>query len=197
MWPCWMLRWHLTQSATRDFWWSCIEIIAGIKLYKLSALRWPDLRAFHDQARCQTGWHSITISYIVFSLIKLLDQLTESRLGAIINNIYWGVLMYADDILNRPAYYRPCWTSSTNTPKDGTTNWMELSQLSWFWGKPPGPERQPEQHYRVWRLGSSTLCKVDGQYHLGILRSVYNSSVTRTMIEPQLDAQKPKYGKHT
>lgn len=40
--------------------------------------------------------------------------------------------------------------------------------------------RLRERMNRVWKLGKSVIHEIDEQHHLGILRSVYNSTIHRT-----------------
>ena len=111
---------------------------------------------------------------------ELLDQLTTSGLGVAIP--YCGSPMYEDDlalIIDSPATlqsmlnivhrYALCWRYHLNGVKSVVMVFGESTC-----------SRRKARADRRWRLGDSVLKEVDEQHHLGILRSVFNSSVART-----------------
>ena len=60
-------------------------------------MEWSALTPLSDPPGCQAGWDFIPI--LVLSVVdELLDTLTQSGHGAVINGLYSGAHMYADDL---------------------------------------------------------------------------------------------------
>ena len=113
---------------------------------------------------------------------ELLDQLSASKIGASISDIYCGAPMYADDLalvagsqgalqslLDMVDRYGRKWRYSLNSSKSVIMVLGEAART-----------RERERCQREFRLGEEEVLEVDEQHHLGILRSVSSSTIART-----------------
>ena len=113
---------------------------------------------------------------------ELLDQLSASKIGASISDIYCGAPMYADDLalvagsqgalqslLDMVDRYARKWRYSLNSSKSVIMVFGEATRT-----------RERERCQREFRLGEEEVLEVDEQHHLGILRSVSSSTIART-----------------
>ena len=113
---------------------------------------------------------------------ELLDIFASSGLGISIGDVYCGSPMYADDLalladspdvlqsmLNIANEYATRWRYSFNASKSVVLVLAESVK-----------SRDLNRLNRVWKLGDSVVQEVDEQHHLGILRSVLNSTVQNT-----------------
>ena len=113
---------------------------------------------------------------------ELLDIFTSSNLGISVGDIYCGAPMYADDLalladspetlqamLDIANDYATKWRYSFNASKSVVLVLGETSR-----------SREHNRLHRKWSLGSHTVLEVDEQHHLGILRTVFNSTVHNT-----------------
>ena len=110
---------------------------------------------------------------------ELLDQLTASGFGATIHNIYCGAPMYADDIAlvaNSPNSMQAMLDIVHGYAKRWRYQLNSVKSVAMVIGESSARGREN----RIWNLGESTISEVDEQHHLGILRSVHNSTTNRT-----------------
>ena len=124
------------------------------------------------------------LSPLLYSIFvnDLLVHLESSGLGIHIGNIYCGAPMYADDLtlicnsasdlqamLLIVSEYATTWRYSFNASKSSIL----------VFGESPS-SRSRNRPLRSWRLGVDIIPESDTQLHLGVLRSVSSSNVTRT-----------------
>ena len=115
-------------------------------------------------------------------MIKLMGYKTASGFGVSIDNIYCGAPMYADDLalvagspeelqamLDIVHNYAQKWRYNLNAEKSVVMVFGETSRT-----------RRVARSARKWTLGDEVLKEVDEQHHLGILRTVFNSTIHRT-----------------
>ena len=57
---------------------------------------------------------------------------------------------------------------------------MQTSQWSWYLERQPRRLRKRARDSRMWHLGMEDIKEVDEQHHLGILCTVFNSSIHRS-----------------
>ena len=113
---------------------------------------------------------------------ELLDMLTAAQSGISISGIYCSAPMYADNLtlladspddlqkmLDISQEYADKWRYSFNTDKSAIKVFGETAK-----------SRATLRLKRKWKLGDLPLAEVDEEHHLGILRSVHNSTVHRT-----------------
>ena len=112
---------------------------------------------------------------------ELLDLLADSGLGATICDVYCGAPMYADDIAlvaSSPSIIQGMLDIVCNYASRWYYLPNSLKSLVMVIGESTAV-RQRKRRNRLWKLGESIIAEVDEQ-HLGILRSVYNSTIHRT-----------------
>ena len=119
--------------------------------------------------------------YCIF-VDELLDNLHASGHGAKVGEVYCGAPMYADDValiaespdelqamLNIVSSYATRWRYQLNPEKSAVMVFGESSR-----------SRSTGRLNRKWYLCNSLIHETDHQHHLGILRSVLNSTIQRT-----------------
>ena len=132
---------------------------------------------------CQGVRQGGTLSPFLYVLFvdELLDILTASGLGVIVSGLYCGAPMYADDlalVASRPQAmldivhdYARKWRYQLNETKSVVMVFGEASVT-----------RRRERVSRQWLLGDVEIREVDEIHHLGILESVYASSMDRESL---------------
>lgn len=138
------------------------------------------LTPLSDLPGCQAGWDSIPI--FVLSVDELLDILTQSGHGVVISGLYSGAPMYADDLaliassqaelqamLDIVAAYATKWRYQLNPEKSVVMVYGETSR-----------SRASARVSRKWTLGATEITECYEQLHLGVLRTVHNTSIHRT-----------------
>ena len=149
---------------------------------------------------CQVLWNSSTsrqfsikqgvrqgaiLSPLLYSIYvdELLHKLTASGLGISMSGVYCGAPMYADDLalisdsaaelqlmLNIVDSYSSYWRYSINARKSAIL----------VFGESPN-SRAHCRPRRYWSINNATIPEADKQHHLGVLRTVYPTSVQRTV----------------
>ena len=124
------------------------------------------------------------LSPLLYSIFvdELLDVLLEMNIGAHINEVFIGSPMYADDLaliagspeslqvmLNTVFSYSCKWRYKINPHKSAILVFGESTQ-----------SRQRNRQVRHWSLGNTSISERDEINHLGILRTVHNSTISRT-----------------
>ena len=120
------------------------------------------------------------LSPLLYSIFvdELLDHLQASSAGVSVNSINCAAPMFADDLalvaasgerlqtlLDICSSYASKWRYHFNSSKSGVMVFGESSR-----------SRPALRNSRSWILGSSSISEVDNYHHLGILRSLSNSS---------------------
>ena len=119
--------------------------------------------------------------YCIF-VDELLDQLSTSGYGVAISDIYCGAPMYADDIAlvaDSPSFLQAMLDIVHTYAQNWRYQLNSVKSVAMVIGETAATRRK-ERTIRKRNLGSSTLQEVDEQHHLGILRSVLNSTTSRT-----------------
>ena len=160
---------------------------------------WHLLYTWYKNSSCSVAWNNATsasfpihqgvrqgaiLSPLLYSIFvdELLDLLSISGLGVRANSIYIGAPMYADDLaliaespqelqamLNIVHSYAGKWRYNLNACKS----------FIMVFGESPRSRTQARS-LREWHLGSEKVQEVDEVHHLGILRSVSFSTLSRT-----------------
>ena len=120
------------------------------------------------------------LSPLLYSIFvdELLDHLQASSAGVSVNSVNCAAPMFADDLalvaasgerlqtlLDICSSYASKWRYQFNSSKSGVMVFGESSR-----------SRPALRNSRSWILGSSSISEVDNYHHLGILRSLSNSS---------------------
>jgi hypothetical protein len=114
---------------------------------------------------------------------ELLDILTQSGYGVSIDGVYCGSPMYADDLalvasspeelqamMDIVATYANKWQYQLNANKSSV---MVLGEST--------KTRLSARSVRKWYIGQDEISETDEQHHLGILRTVFSSTIHRTL----------------
>ena len=124
------------------------------------------------------------LSPLLYSIYvdELLDTLAASGAGAHINSLYVGAPMFADDLalvadsptslqslINLVHSYTIKWRYKINPAKSAILVFGEATRT-----------RSTNRGLRSWSIGSATISEQDEVHHLGILRSVHSSIISRT-----------------
>ena len=118
------------------------------------------------------------LCFLHYFVDELLDRLQASSSGASVNSVNCAAPMFADDLalvaasgerlqslLDICSPYASKWRYQFNSSKSGVMVFGESSC-----------SRPAPRNSRSWILGSSSISEVDDYHHLGILRSLSNSS---------------------
>ena len=161
--------WHILNA-----WYSC----------SYSAVVW-DSQISHLFPIKQGVRQGSILSPLLYSIFvnELLDQLSASSFGVFIEGTYCGAPMYADDLaligsspeelqnmLDIVSSYASLWRYQLNAKKSAIL----------VFGESP-VSRQRNRSLRRWSIGSDIIQEHDMQKHLGILHTVFPSSVHRTV----------------
>ena len=133
----------------------------------------PILQGVHQGAILSPLLYSIFVD-------ELLDVLLEMNIGAHIKEVFIGSPMYADDLaliagspeslqamLNTVFSYSCKWKYKINPHKSSILVLVSQS-------------RQRNRQVRHWSRGNTSILEHDEINHLGILRTVHNSTISRT-----------------
>ena len=149
----------------------------------VSQVLWDQVRSeqFPIEQGVRQGGVLSPFLYCVF-VNELLNLLTESGFGVHIDGIFTGAPMYADDLaliagspeelqamLDIVSSYAQQWHYHLNADKSVIMVFGESAKT-----------RKLGRATRRWTLEGLPLREVDEYHHLGILRTVYNSSSART-----------------
>ena len=135
-------------------------------------------------ALCQGVRQGAILSPLLYSIFvdNLLISLSSSGFGVKIDDIFCGALMYADDLaliagsesdlqhmLDIASSYAKSWKYSFNATKSSVLVLGEASRSRAL--------RRPTRH---WLIQGSPIPEKDEQKHLGVLQTVFHSTVHRT-----------------
>ena len=181
------VRRPLTQSGTRDSWSSSTRkesmVISGISFkHGTPSRRLLSNRIAISLPTSQSSKEYAKVPYYLLYCIfvdELLDNLRASGHGAKVGEVYCGAPMYADDLaliaespdelqamLNIVSSYATRWRYQLNPEKSAVMIFGESSR-----------SRSTGRLNRKWYLSNSLIHETDRQHHLGILRSVLNSTI--------------------
>ena len=161
--------WHIL-----DVWYSC----------SISAVVWDSQvsRSFPIKQGVRQGSILSPLLYSIF-VNALLDQLSTSSFGVSIEGVFCGAPMYADDLaligtsevdlqnmLDIVSSYALMWHYELNAQKSAI---LVLGESS--------VSRQRNRSRREWTVGGDVIPECDSQKHLGILHTVYSTSIHRTV----------------
>ena len=146
-----------------------------------SCILWSDQHSssFIIKQSMQQGGILFPFLYCIF-LDELLDTLAPSGAGVMISGIYSGSPTYADDIsliADSPTVLQLMLDLVDQYAKKWRYQLKGIKSVVMVFGKALRT-RERERARCTWKLGESFLREVDEQHHLGMLRSVANSTVS-------------------
>ena len=146
---------------------------------------WHLLYTWYKNSSCSVAWNNTTsFSFPIHQGVRqgaiLLNLLSTSGLGVRVNSIYIGAPMYADDlalIADSPQELQAMLNIIHSYA--GKYNLNASKSFIMVFRESPHSRTQARS-LREWHLGSEKVQEADEVHHLGILRSVSFSTLSRT-----------------